>query len=88
MPPSLNLQRVQASPETVLHKHTVGGSFHCSTQTDTCLQQRRSENLSDSLVEGVDGRVQHGRHQDALVQVVFCDDGGTQFEEDQHLLCV
>lgn len=56
-------------------------------QRQTHLQQRRSKDLSDGLVEGVDGRVQHGGHEDALMKVVFCDHCGLQFEEHQHLLC-
>lgn len=50
------------------------------------LQQYRCKDLSYSLVECVNGRVQHGRHKEALVKVVLCDHCGMQLEEHQHLL--
>lgn len=60
------------------------GFFNMQRQTH--LQQYRCKDLSYSLVEGVDGRVQHGGHEEAVVKVVFCDYCGMQLEEHQHLL--
>lgn len=74
--------------EVFLTKHCyVAPLWFFTVQRQTHLQQRRCKDLSDSLVEGVNGRVQHGGHEDALMKVVFCDHCGLQFEEHQHLLC-
>lgn len=54
--------------------------------THAHLQQYRCKDLSYSLVEGVDGRLQHGRHKETLVKIVLCDHCGMQLEEHQHLL--
>lgn len=54
--------------------------------TKANLKQYRCKNLLYSLIEGGDGRFQHGGHQEAPVKVVFCDHSGMQFEEYQHLL--
>lgn len=57
-----------------------------NTRGQAHLQQYRCKDLSYSLVEGVDGRLQHGWDKETLVKVVFCDHCGMQLEEHHHLL--
>lgn len=88
--PKISYQNIEGSSlsEAFLTKHYyVAPLWFFMVRRQTHLQQRRRKDLSDSLVEGVDGRLQHGGHEDALMKVVFCDHCGLQFEEHQHLLC-